>query len=42
MMDALEPTMGPVPALGEHTEAILGTLGYDHATIAGWRKAGII
>ena len=42
MMDALEPAMGAVPALGAHTDAILETLGYDHATIIGWRKAGII
>ncbi|MEP6835837.1 MAG: CaiB/BaiF CoA-transferase family protein, partial [Gemmatimonas sp.] len=42
MMDALEPVMGAVPALGAHTDSILETLGYDHATIAGWRTAGII
>ena len=42
MMDALEPTMGPVPALGEHTDTILQQLGYDRATIAGWREDGMI
>lgn len=42
IMDALEPAMGAVPALGEHTEAILEKLGYNFATIAGWREAGII
>lgn len=42
MMDALEPVMGAVPALGEHTGAILGALGYDDATIAEWRQSGMI
>jgi len=30
------------PALGEHTEAVLGRLGYDAATIARLREAGAI
>jgi len=34
--------MGPVPALGEHTDAVLGELGYDAATVAAWRNKGII
>ena len=42
MMDALEPVMGAVPALGEHTGTILGELGYDRVTIAGWRESGVI
>ena len=37
-----EPVMGPVPALGEHTDAILGGLGFDRATIAGWRAEGVV
>jgi itaconate CoA-transferase len=41
-MDAVEPAMGAVPAVGEHTEAILAELGYDRVTIAGWRKEGVI
>jgi itaconate CoA-transferase len=32
--DAFEPRMGPVPALGEHTEAILIELGYTESEIA--------
>ena len=38
----VEPVMGPVPALGEHTDAILGGLGFDRATIAGWRAEGMV
>lgn len=30
------------PRLGEHTDAVLGTLGYDPAAIAALRKAGAI
>ncbi|MBI4500445.1 MAG: CoA transferase [Gemmatimonadetes bacterium] len=42
VMNGLEPAMGPVPAVGEHTEPILSELGYDRETIAGWREAGVI
>jgi len=41
-MAGVEPVMGPVPALGEHTDAILGELGFDAATIAGWRHDGVV
>lgn len=41
-MDAVEPAMGAVPAVGEHTETILSELGYDRDIIAGWRKNGVI
>jgi crotonobetainyl-CoA:carnitine CoA-transferase CaiB-like acyl-CoA transferase len=34
--------MDPVPDLGEHTEAILGALGYDNETIAALRKQNAI
>jgi len=34
--------MGPVPALGEHTDAILADLGLDAAAIAELRAAGAI
>jgi len=30
------------PALGEHTEALLGSLGYDTAAIASLRAAGTV
>jgi len=42
VMDALEPAMGAVPALGEHTDTILSELGYDRDTITGWREKGVI
>jgi crotonobetainyl-CoA:carnitine CoA-transferase CaiB-like acyl-CoA transferase len=41
-MDAIEPAMGAVPAVGEHTESILASLGYNQATINSWREGGII
>jgi crotonobetainyl-CoA:carnitine CoA-transferase CaiB-like acyl-CoA transferase len=34
--------MDPVPALGQHTEAILGELGYDPAAIGRLRAEGAI
>jgi len=34
--------MRPTPELGEHTDAILGELGYDAAAIAGLRERGAI
>ena len=41
-LDGSEPVMGSIPALGEHTDAILEELGYDAATIASWRRAGVV
>jgi crotonobetainyl-CoA:carnitine CoA-transferase CaiB-like acyl-CoA transferase len=41
-MSGVDPVMAAVPALGEHSEAILGELGFDAATIAGWRKEQMI
>jgi crotonobetainyl-CoA:carnitine CoA-transferase CaiB-like acyl-CoA transferase len=38
----VEPVMGAVPALGEHREAILRELGFDHGTIVRWTQEGII
>lgn len=37
-----EPRMDPVPALGQHTDAILVGLGYSAANIAELRSAGAI
>lgn len=41
-MEGEDVPMGPVPALGQHTDAVLGELGFDAATVAGWRDKGII
>lgn len=37
-----EPRMGPVPALGAQSAAILQELGYDPAAIAGFAADGVI
>jgi itaconate CoA-transferase len=41
-MSGVEPRMGPIPALGQHTDAILTELGYDASTIERWRKERVI
>jgi itaconate CoA-transferase len=41
-IDDLECPMGPVPAVGEHTDAILEEFGISRATAADWRRAGIV
>ena len=42
ILDGQEPRMDAIPAVGQHTDAILGELGFDAATIATWRASGII
>jgi crotonobetainyl-CoA:carnitine CoA-transferase CaiB-like acyl-CoA transferase len=39
---SVTPRMDPVPALGQHTEAILRELDFDAPTIARLRAAGAI
>jgi crotonobetainyl-CoA:carnitine CoA-transferase CaiB-like acyl-CoA transferase len=34
--------MGPVPALGEHRDAILDELGFDRSTVARWHKEEVV
>jgi crotonobetainyl-CoA:carnitine CoA-transferase CaiB-like acyl-CoA transferase len=41
-VDAAEPAMGPIPALGAHTDAILAELNVDRDQIAAWRREGTI
>jgi itaconate CoA-transferase len=41
-MEGVEPVMGAVPALGEHTVAVLEELGTDRDTIAAWKQTGTI
>jgi itaconate CoA-transferase len=42
LMTDVDPVMGRVPALGQHSEAILEELGFDAQTIAAWRKEQMI
>ena len=39
---AAEAVMGPVPALGQHTDAVLGELGYSATEISALRATGAI
>lgn len=41
-IDGVESPMGPIPAVGEHTDAILCELGFKAGTVAEWRRAGIV
>ena len=41
-IEGVEPVMGDVPALGQHTEAVLRELGFDTETIARWQKEAVI
>lgn len=41
-MEGVEPVMGDVPALGQHTDSILEELGVARDTIAAWRDEGAI
>jgi itaconate CoA-transferase len=41
-LDAVEPCLGDVPALGAHTDAVLRELGFTTERIAEWREAGAV
>jgi crotonobetainyl-CoA:carnitine CoA-transferase CaiB-like acyl-CoA transferase len=41
-MEGVDPAMGDVPALGQHTDAILEELEVAPDTIVAWRKEGAI
>jgi itaconate CoA-transferase len=41
-LSGVEPVMGDVPALGQHTDSILGEIGVESRTIAAWRAEGVI
>jgi itaconate CoA-transferase len=41
-IDDVEPVMGDVPRLGQHTDAILEELGVAPETIAAWRREGVV
>lgn len=40
--DALEPRIDEVPALGQHTDAILREAGWDDARIAAMRAEQVV
>ena len=40
--DNMEIPMGAIPAVGEHTDTILGELGFDSDTIARMHRSGIV
>ncbi len=42
IVEGVEARMDPIPAVGEHTDAILTELGYDAPTVAKWRSAGVV
>ncbi len=41
-MENVEPVMRDIPAVGQHTDAILAELGFAPETIAEWRDDGVI
>ena len=41
-MTGVEPVMGAVPSLGQHTQAVLEELAFDRETIARWAESGVI
>jgi len=41
-MEGVEPVMGAIPALGQHTDEILTEFGFDTATITRWKQSGVI
>ncbi len=41
-MEGVEPVMGAIPALGEHTNEILEELGFEMDAIDRWRKEGAV
>jgi itaconate CoA-transferase len=41
-MEGVDPVMGRIPSLGQHSQPILEELGFDAETIAAWRKEQMI
>ena len=41
-MEGVDPVMGAVPALGQHTDLILAELDFSRDTIDAWRADGVI
>jgi itaconate CoA-transferase len=41
-IEGVEPSMGPIPSVGQHTDDILDELGFDSNTVSWWRARGVI
>jgi itaconate CoA-transferase len=41
-MDGVDPLVGDIPALGQHTEAILEELEFDRETVERWKADGVV
>lgn len=41
-IEGVEPSMGPIPSVGQHSDSILRELGFDAATVGEWRARGAI
>jgi itaconate CoA-transferase len=41
-LDALEPRMDPIPALGQHTEDVLRAIGYSVSEVERLRREGVV
>ena len=41
-IEGVEPSMGPIPSVGQHTEDILAEIGFDAPTVSAWRARGVI
>ena len=39
---SFDARMDAIPALGQHTGALLAEFGFDEATIARWRRDGVV
>jgi crotonobetainyl-CoA:carnitine CoA-transferase CaiB-like acyl-CoA transferase len=42
VMHGVTPAMGPIPDVGQHTDAILEELGYPRSVVDSWRSSGVI
>jgi itaconate CoA-transferase len=41
-IEGVEPVMGPIPRVGQHTDAILAELGFTASTVASWHEKGMV
>jgi itaconate CoA-transferase len=41
-IESVDPVLGPIPDIGQHTDPILKEIGFDAPAIAAWREKGLI